>query len=640
MRPRVSNSKGRATSSLRSKTTDYCKKRCHGRMQSIVLRVGRPKPSVPPARHIATTAAPSRLSRAAHKTLRSTVDVLRARSKSPVWPVVTDLRPNVSPVKRIALLRQCEIPLAEYRQWEPVIKADTLDLATLHFDVKAIMPDEEDDVIYSSSSLPLSSTAHPPTWLILHTMYWKVKSPAQAHMAHFMAISHLPYARPEMRPPLLILAAAILAAHKVWQPMERIIAIFNGLPIYDESWHFNLFLQGLSHFAVSSESARLLGRLALSLLDTMSSRQLTLTPHTYRILLDNRYITSELMEALLQRMLREGHAPQRKDLEAFVRVLEKRRVLEDVPAHTDTIRRLDERKRLPPHVSSASEYDISSSPTGQYLQKLLDTSQQGRRVDAEDNEYSHRHHGISGGSIKLNHVTTAGEWSARLVHWSRDRSMSSEKLYKVFQWFKAKPVPFRVGTTMSYTILMRGLLLKKDYRRAKVVWDEFRASRLRLDRQAVAVGLHVLTKVTGPDEAFAFLEQMYWIARKQKEVATRDTDARNVVSWDGAIDTSIVNAFMDVLNQVGRPDMVFKLWESMDLLWNTKPDGTTLVTVLNAARLAGTMFPTFRGALQELGFRNPFRRSPEQPEQEATSLQDARKRALEDLKQLSEPDTK
>jgi len=102
----------------------------------------------------------------------------------------------------------------------------------------------------------------------------------------------------------------------------------------------------------------------------------------------------------------------------------------------------------------------------------------------------------------LNKRPTSAAWAARLFSLSGTRSFSPE-------WSHTQYFPFRTHTTLSYAIVLNGLLRKRAYSLALEIWERIRkhgTRKLRLDAVALGVGVEVLIRSGHPERALALIE--------------------------------------------------------------------------------------------------------------------------------------
>lgn len=506
-------------------------------------------------------------------------------------------------------------------QWRSVSKLPTLDSAVAHLE---------------SLTDPSAHLVHPPTWLLIRLCV-KVRSPADAEKASHLIVTHLPHVPSVLRPPVLILVVHILSTYRLLPALDPVIKLFIGLPLFHESRHFNHLLRTLTLYTNSPTHGRYIARLAILLLKTMTERELSLTRRTYRLLLQNRYLTMELAEELRQRMIRDKVVPDRANLESLLRILAHHGSAHDAFTYARAIHHLDRRREKLPHATGSKRSGLADtdpivpSATVEYLTHLVHEDSQRTLFDADAEWSRFLNTGHSHRFLNKQH-TTAASWAARLISLSRTRSFSPENLVAFFDWSHAQRFPFRTHTTLSYTIVLRGLLRKRVYPLALEVWERYRrhgTRKLHLDHAALVVGVEVLTRSGHPDRALALIGNLAdgYRARHASNLLFL-TERRPTVP------SSLVTRFMCVLSTT-YPTAALRLWDYMGILYGTTPDARAFTIMLVAARHATLKGESFAGAMQELGFDFRFRLPFAKPAIEtqlgdpaaAESLDGARRRA-------------
>ncbi|KAH9970001.1 hypothetical protein BGW80DRAFT_1334121 [Lactifluus volemus] len=292
-----------------------------------------------------------------------------------------------------------------------------------------------------------------------------------------------------------------------------------------------------------------------------------------------------------------------------------------------------------------------SKNTVKYLSRLVHENAQRAQFDADAEWFQFVK---TGHSLRFsnNHgsTTTASAWAARLLSLSRTRSFSPKNLVAFFDWSHAQSFPFRTHTTLSYTIVLRGLLLKGAYALALDLWEQYRSLRLHLDLVALGVGVQVLTRAGHPVRALALIDDLANSnanPSSPSKGATHRHILRKPKPKRPRVPVSIVTHFMRALDE-SNPSAALRVWDHMGTLYNVTPDARAFTVMLDAARHATLGGETFKGALQELGFSKfPFRwRLPflshhrdhdDEPAELATavteSLDRARRRTYEQLEQ-------
>ena len=518
--------------------------------------------------------------------------------------------------------------------WSSVSNLPSLDSALAHLEFLAGPSAHPED--YDFPPPPLAA---PPTWLLVQ-LCSKVRSPADAEKASHLIITYLPHNLSAQRPPLLILVVHMLSTYRVLPALDRVIKLFIGLPLFHEYWHFNRLLQALSLYMQSPTDARYMARLAILLLKTMTERELLLTNKTYSLLLRNRYVTTELAEELRQHMIRDKFVPGPVHLESLLRVSAHYGSLHDATASARAIHDLDQRPKRrgkAPHVTvpnqpGPTETDqIVPSNTVEYLTHLVHENSLRAQFNADaewlqflKTGHSHR--------FPNKQNTSAAAWAARLLSLSRTRSFSPENLVAFFEWSHAQGFPFRTHTTLSYTIVLRGLLRKRAYPLALEIWERYRrhgTRNLHLDHVALNVALEVLTRAGHPDRALALIDSLSDQCRARHASRRLSLAARKPT-----VPAPMITCFMRVLVATN-PSAALRLWECMGILYNITPNADAFTAMLDAARKATLNGESFAGAMQELGFgfrfRLPFAKTAmgTQPEPaDAQSLDGARHRSL------------
>jgi hypothetical protein len=487
--------------------------------------------------------------------------------------------------------------------WHSVTIPPTLDSAIAHLEA----------IANPSTPSALSPSQPPPTWLLVR-LCSKVNSQADAEKASQLIITYLPYVPSDLRPPVLILVVHLLSTYRVLPALERVIRLFIGLPIFHESWHFNRLMRALTLYVDSPDVGRFVARLIIMLLKTMTERELTLTKMTYRLLLHNRFILIELGESLRQRMIRDKVVPDRAHLESLLRISAHRGSVHDAVAYARAIHRLDQRHGGPPASKQAqppeSETDqIVPSTTVEYLTHLVHENAKRKQFDADAEWLRFTTSGRSPRFLNNQKSTSAAAWAARLFSLSRTWSLSPESLVMFFDWSHAQRFPFRTHTTLTYTIVLLGLLRRRAYSLALEIWERYRSHgatrKLRADAIALGVGVEVMVRAEHPDRALALMDSQVHVRPRARRTSRllAQTASRQSVS------ITLVNRFMRVLG-VTNPSASLQLWEQMGTLYAATPNANSFTIMLTAARHATLDGDSFAGAMQEIGFdlrlRLPF----------------------------------
>ena len=486
--------------------------------------------------------------------------------------------------------------------WHSVSKLPTLDSAVSRLESLSGLS-EDDDL-----SPPSLGTVHsPPAWLLVE-LCSKVMSPADAEKASHLIVTHLPHIPPSLRPPILILVVHVLSTHRVLPALEPIIKLFIGLPLSDEHWHFNRLLRALSFYTDSPTDGRYKARLSILLLNSMTEREVPLSNKTYRVLLQNRFVTMELTEELRRRMIRDKVVPGRAHLVHLLRTLAHHGSVHDATACARAINDLDRRREKTPTVNVSKESRLAEtdpvveSTTVEYLTHLVHENSKRPHFDANVEWLRYLNTGRSHRFLNKQ-STSAAAWGARLFSLSRTWSFSAENLVAFFEWSHTQQFPFRTHRTLYYTIVIRGLLYRNAHPLALEVWERYRARMMHLDYIAFGVGVEVLTHAGHPDRALALLENLVAGYRPRWSRRLRRTTRLSVTTR--RVPASLVGRFMRALSFTN-PSAALRVWEHMGVLYDTTPDAYAFTSMLNAARWATLYGESFVGAIQELGFNFQF----------------------------------
>ncbi|KAH9984305.1 hypothetical protein BJV77DRAFT_1072236 [Russula vinacea] len=331
------------------------------------------------------------------------------------------------------------------QSWRSVTSLPTLDSAVAHLESITGWAPPEGHAPFPSPLNP------PPTWLLVR-LCSKVKSPADAEKASHLIITYLPHVLPGLRPPVLILVAHLLSTHRV-------------LPALDT----------LTLYTDSPTDGRYVARLAVLLLKTMTERELLLPErHIARFsktvtsrwnspksCVNNPFFASSRTTApckMLPHMQALSTAWTRRMSRLIYQLLNKLGLLD-------------------------LKWPIVPSATVEYLTQLVHENSQRTQFDAD---------------VECGLGSPSPQPFAYPV-------FSPKSLVAFFDWSHAQRFPFRTHTTLSYTIVLRGLLRKRAYALALELWERYRrhgTRKLHLDLIALGVGVEVLTVQGTPTVLF------------------------------------------------------------------------------------------------------------------------------------------
>ena len=510
--------------------------------------------------HATSTRLSSALTRARISKLLA---ILSKETREPLWN-------SISQTSRYSPLR---VPFDEFTQWQPVTR--------------------QHDIESALTTLDTSKTPCIPPWVVFYIILYKVRSSVHADgpMVDFL-FAHLDYMPLHHQGPLLIFAALHLSKFNLLQPLKRVVNTFLTTELSHGALQFNLLLQALTLNSVrSAESAHLV----VQILTAMDGRQLKLRADTYRLLINDRFITVQLTKHLRSRMAHEGVVPNAQQLESYLRVFAKGGAIHEAQTYFDALR---EKSKRPisvddPQSTIALSGFKDRSSAFDFLEGLAPDM---RRYPRPADPY-------------LFHIDKrrldSHNYTAALAVVARDPEISRQLMMRMFRRMLTMRGSAVRPTIVSYTVVIRGLLYRNSFKNADRLWNELQRGRFVLDRPALTVGLEALTFAGKPHEAFELLEQH----------ASRgvEGEGEGLLSRGALVDIHVLNAFMGALTKTKRPDVVFKLWDYMGELYEVYPTCETLSIVLEAARIACQLDDTLHGALSHLSLCNPFRRPVAQP---------------------------
>ncbi|KAL4077762.1 hypothetical protein J3A83DRAFT_4156050 [Scleroderma citrinum] len=441
-----------------------------------------------------------------------------------------------------------------------------------------------------------------PSWVLLALAFHRVRTPSDAQDDLLrLALDNAPTLDARYKPAFLVLTTHSLAHFGIIVPMRQLVDSFLHTT-QNSPFHFNTFLQALSHFAGSQETANL----ALAILEAMTSRQIPLWLPTYRSLLKDRFVTLQLTKYLHARMIHEGVVPSAEHLEAYLKIFARYGAIHEAGvAHSANTHYL---KSM--HADRASAFH--------YLHYLLQLDNQKRQNIALPKPSHSIHCSLTPRPfLKTNKQSVdIYDWTTTLVSVASDLRISTSTFIRLFENARTRTKAFR-PTIATYTVLLRGLLWRKAYNEALEVWDQLIDSGQALDRKALTVGIQVLTRAGHPQKAFYLLDSF---VNEQSQSApshpTRSSPTSTQVPHFMAhrINIIVVNEFLVSLLRIRRPDIVFMIWDNLELLYGVLPNNVTLNILLKSALLAVKMDrESVRGVISHLTLKTPFRTGQPSP---------------------------
>jgi pentatricopeptide repeat protein len=511
------------------------------------------------------------------RTLRNEkyIALAHKETRDPVWRLLDALRHPRHLLVLSEALHKSGISSVEYNEWKSFLHDSGID------------------------SNPNPET---PSWVILYLVSNQVRSSQQAHGPMLdLLYDHLDSSPKEIHGPLILVAATQLARFNLVLPLRRLAQTFLSTWIEDPSPYFNLFLQIISCIPNRTvESANI----AVLLLKAMESRQLRLTSDTYDALLNDRFVTLQLTKYLQSRMVQEGFVPQTSHLESYLRFFAKDGAIHDARRYHKAIHSQEPQPDPTtvlldpgsvPQVR-ANTLMLSNSPSTlsafTFLHQLAAKRGHTPTVILQP---------VKPKISRILHTKflSVHDFTAALCVAVRDLKCTSRQLLKIFA-----RAPGGRPTVATFTILIRGLLLRGDTVNAVTYWRKLLKSGVTIDSEALATGVVALTRAGQPYDAFMLL-QRYGI--RPPNPSSPSLHSHHLLRKPVKITQKTINDYMVALNRIRRPDIVFRIWDHMEKLYNVQPNALSLSILLQSARLAHRLDDTLSGAFAQLSLKNPFR---------------------------------
>ncbi|KAJ7222376.1 hypothetical protein GGX14DRAFT_663496 [Mycena pura] len=513
---------------------------------------------------------------------------LSCLTRDPLWRLVTALH-SPQHISLAEALDAHNVAHDDFVRWRPSLYASDIDKA---IEIKQV-----------------PSLSAFPSWLSIYLAGFKVRTPEHASGSLMdLTFAHIDVASPAIQGPLLVITMMHLARFDLLRPMQRVVDAFVSVPLTQfQSMHFNHFLGAMKLIRQRSPQT---GENAVKILRTMEARQLRLWPRTCSALLEDRHAALQLTTYLQRRITRLGVVPTASQLESYLRVYSADGAIHDAKRYADAIRTL---WRAPSAKGSAEEQASTHANRVNRANRLLVRSQpdsvsafeflQGLVAKStRDRPFVARHLSTHPRPLLGKRAVDVSDWSAALSVAAHDLTVDAKSLIRLFMRARPKTSEFR-ATATTHTILIRGLLLREEWQLAYVYWTKLARSGLPIDNIALATGVRATTLNGRPDEAFALLEAHAARADAQLSVPYR-------LRVPVKITPGIINKFMASLLRILRPDLIFRLWDTMEELYYARPSSETLRIMLEAAQLPHTLDDSFSGQMALLALKNPFRHPP------------------------------
>jgi hypothetical protein len=521
-------------------------------------------------------------------------------SHDPIWFLVDTLQTSAGRREVTEALEKSNISIQEFRQWMPVISQHDIASAVsklTEIGVPSTKKCRDDNKGASTPAIPI------PSWVVLYLVGFQVRTPAHAKGPLLDIVYHyLDKAPTSIQSPLLILALSHLARFNLLIPIRRIVDTFLKITLLDPDRQFNLFLQALSSIPYRSVDN---ANNVVAILKAMEARQLKLSSATYESLLNDRFVTIVLTKFLQARMVQEGFVPSTSHLEAYLRVFAKNGAIHDAQKYHEAIHSIPapvgEPGDEPLHVSKVPHYRANTiflsahddrASAFNFLRALMGKQTAPSTTPPHPLPQRRQVRFLNKPKSDIYDQTAALHVAAK------DLSISSHRLLQLFFKLTSRP------TVATHTVLIRGLLFRKEFAKAEIFWSKLSKSGLAIDQEALTTGVQALTRNGKPDRAFQLLEKY--------TLKPNDDDSLSDISIlhpQVALTTISMNEFLVSLKRICRPDAVFRFWDYMEVLYGTQPNAQTLSILLQSAKLGCRMDDTVAGALARMNnLINPFRR--------------------------------
>ncbi|KAJ3473378.1 hypothetical protein NLI96_g13030 [Meripilus lineatus] len=559
-----------------------------------------------------------------------------------------------------------QISRIDYEKWLPAATAPSFRHALTRLSEAGVVlkPQSESSALAQRVN---GRPVQPPTWLVFHLLQNKVPEPNDMQGLLELVFYHQYAVPPSLRPCLFVLAAYSLVQHGAVAPLRRIVRSFLDSDDAPSEPLFNLLLRTLSQAPQSPE----LSLLVVTLMQMMRTLEYQVSSETFNDLLRPDFVAIEIAGEVEKDMKNQGVSPTMEQLESLLRLRARKGHSSPALKYLKTIR-----SQLPGSSNGEGEVssDVENASTSEIdVHRLTQTVAFYRSSYRNLTKVQSRVPSLAKTETRIgtprpappptesflyslpqphNHHHAISEWTSTLYVASRDKTVSSATLYDLFEG--GIESEFRSDIpTFSYIVAVKGFLRKWDTNRAAEVWKMARErSRFRLNAVSVGIGVAALTLHNEAHEAFRLMEVAFSdsLVKKDKEGLVEVRDSRRMrrphsTQTKTGVNLHAINQFMISLHRIGRPDVVFEMWENLGVLYRLNPDSYTFNALLKTARFAKKYSSgSIRGTLAELGFSRFL--GPTSPashsstdgiSEDEDTLKTQRKKAAERIAKLLDP---
>ncbi|KDQ55932.1 hypothetical protein JAAARDRAFT_36707 [Jaapia argillacea MUCL 33604] len=561
-------------------------------------------------------------------------------------------------------LKEYGVSEEEWFKWREVVQAKDLEEA------KDVLERMGYDLMPNSTSSPNTTQDPPiPPWLFIYILSTKPLTPPQSLSASSLALT-LPSS--PLYLPLLSITAYHLSTHAQHPPLFSLLpnflkALDTPPNIPHSTLHFNLLVRSLTYLPSSPTKDNLIHRMISK--DVRGKLQVGLYARTVSDILADPQISKHLARAVKNQVERQRLELGIVHLEKFLQISARHGDLPGAGYWLDFIRKraIEKGYELIPYGSVGMlgwRMGGRKESFGRYNTLYLSAF---RREPAKAFAYLNRIAVLEQAKSKVKQDVGGGgggyprtresldpvyrkadidiaDWTTTLHLAFKHPEASLPALLKLLKALEsttpspssspspsttseteppnAPPHPSLQPTLVTYTAVIDGLLKKGEWESALVMWRDVYArcrgcggdrtgpAVFKLDKEALSVGVSVLTACGRPVEGFMLLERH---AIKPSSSPPSPSPPRSPPSSSFpqiALDIKALNAYAASLNLIDRPDIVFSLWDNMSKLYALEPDVITLNILLKSGIRAAKLDQSLLGVMAQMRLGNPFQRIP------------------------------
>ena len=493
----------------------------------------------------------------------------------PTWPLILAMNTSSPTRPTNTMVRDMGLELSSYICWRKFV--DSAGLVEVASRIRE-----------TSDTTKFPSIAQMPIWALGYILTFRVTNPSEARVAIDLVVSRIhSHCSRTVVPTLLILSVHTLADHQVTDPLHKIVELFLDRRRFP--FQYDYFLRALSRFPPSLENNPMI----TAIVEKMNKEEGKVPEDIYVSLLESNSSSVPLAQRL-ERLLPITNTPITPYLShAFFRVYIRYSATTLATKHLPSVLRLA-------GLSSGAPFSPSSPspPTGDNPAQLESSIDGDSGVTGQITDPPQPRPPPKDGPTYVPSATRS--WTSLLGFFSSSSSISADQLVELFNRIRKTHPP----TTVSYTVLMRALVSRRDYNRAIDTWQEMLAEGHPMDVKSLSAMIEACTLVGKHWEAFYILEVVASVGSQATAQPTSEGPHPKV-----QLTPSFVAIFMENLAHSGRPDIAFMLWDYAELLYGVTPDASVLNVLLEIARVAVKYEGTFAGFWANLRAK----RSPAHP---------------------------